>query len=326
MNRIVWMDISKGLGILLVIAYHTFEGILNSFEDTQAVQSLAYFFRNWLMPMFFLVSGLAVSKGLPKYSRVKNKNKILDWVYLYIVWSFIIYTVRILSNSFSNTQMNLNEIFFILWNPVPTIWFIYALLLSFITAILFRKLNRLIVVFVGFSLSLINLYYFSNFETTILQRYCWVVVFYLIGVRYSHEILSVIQSKQNLLFSSLFIVLGPIAAFFKTQIPLGFMPFISLILSIGFICIVWRFANINFPFVIPVQRFLAYAGSISIFIYLTHFPLPALTRIILLRLEVYSFTMNVLSAIALSVVVAVISVSMANRFKVFSVLFNRPKQ
>tara|TARA_R110001599_G_scaffold122530_1_gene294552 strand:+ start:7149 stop:7349 length:201 start_codon:yes stop_codon:yes gene_type:complete len=56
-ERELWLDVAKGVGICLVVAYHTCEGILNSFQNNiEVIQAVNNFLRSWLMPMFFMVS------------------------------------------------------------------------------------------------------------------------------------------------------------------------------------------------------------------------------------------------------------------------------
>ena len=148
-EQLVWLDMAKGFGIVSVVAYHTLKGLLNSSPDLPLwVEISANYLSLWLMPMFFIVSGILSKNTILNASTYKIRKKIINWIYLYLIWSFIIYSVRLTFNNITNTHMEMSEILYILCDPVPTIWFIYALLLSFIFTRLIKSINANII-FIG---------------------------------------------------------------------------------------------------------------------------------------------------------------------------------
>jgi fucose 4-O-acetylase-like acetyltransferase len=284
-RRLEWLDFAKGFGISMVIVYHTLEGIQNSFVTNQNdVINYINFFRIWLMPMFFLVSGVVASTGIRDDSFRKKRNKIKDWAYIYVVWSVIIYLVRLLSNNFTNTSMNIDEIFYILWNPVPTIWFIYALMLSYILASLFKSLNPQLIILIAVVVNILNASLEGWFPDSIFQRLAWVYCFYQIGVSYGKQIrLFLDKNSASYIFLLFFVLLSPVLAIYKDDISSVIMPFLSICLILGFLkmCnVVCLFASRSIVG-IPV-RFFSYVGVLSIFVYLTHFPFPALHEFFLI--------------------------------------------
>ncbi len=319
--RQIWLDIAKGLGICLVVIYHCTEGILNSFQNTESIQYLANFFRSWLMPMFFMVSGILVRRSIMQDDAAKHHSKMLDWAYIYVLWSVIIYLVRLFSNSFTNTQMQLNEILFILWDPVPTIWFIYALLLSYALTYLLRNQSPWRVLPVAFALNIINGVYFGWFEDSIFQQLAWIFCFYSLGFYCADKIVAVVRHN---LFSWHWIlsfgVLGLLVAVFKPMVPVFLAPFLSIAMSLGFLVICYR-TSTSLP--ANAVKLGAYLGSISLFIYLTHFPLPAASRLLLNYLGLYSYAANMIVATLVAILVAHVAARLAGRVPI-SWLFKRP--
>lgn len=320
-ERQIWLDIAKGLGICLVVIYHCTEGILNSFSDAESMQYLANFFRSWLMPMFFMVSGMLVRRSILQAPAVKHHQKMLDWAYIYVLWSIIIYLVRLFSNSFTNTQMQMNEILFIAWDPVPTIWFIYALLLSYILTFLLRKQSAWLVLPIAFTINIVNAMYFGWFDGSIFQQLAWIFCFYSLGFYAADKVSELVRQQQLSLHWMLsFIVVGVLVALFKPLVPVLLAPLLSIILSLGFMVCCYR-ASISFPSLIV--RAGAYLGSISLFIYLTHFPLPAASRLLLTYLGQYSYLGNMLVATCAAIFIAYVASKLANTAPV-SWLFTRP--
>lgn len=323
-SRHVGLDIAKGIGICLVVIYHCAEGILNSFPDNNAdIQWLANFFRSWLMPMFFIVSGILVRRSLLTDSMTKHRHKLLDWIYLYLVWSIIIYLVRLFSNSFTNTQMHSSEILYILWDPVPTIWFVYALLLSFALTLLLRKQSAVWVIGFAACANLLNGAFFGWFQGSIFQQFCWVYVFYASGFYFAEAILAMIRSRTLIRHWCIsFVILSIGVAIFKSSVPFYISPLISFVMAFGYLNMCFWLSQYSLK-----SKWIsgaAFLGGISLFIYLTHFPLPAASRMLLTQLGIYSYALNILLAVILAVFIGYLAYRFS-KLKPISYLFMRPQ-
>ena len=71
-NRIEWIDIAKGIGMILVIAGHTF-----ALDYSAPI----YTFH---MPLFFFISGLFVKTNVPLGSFIQSKSKSILLVWLIV--------------------------------------------------------------------------------------------------------------------------------------------------------------------------------------------------------------------------------------------------
>ncbi|WP_241737659.1 acyltransferase family protein [Neptunicella marina] len=321
-ERADWLDVAKGAGICLVVVYHTTEGTLNSFAHAgDWVVGLANYFRVWLMPMFFMVSGMLVRRTILFGSPEKLYAKALDWVYLYVVWSLIIYLTRLLSNSFTNTHMAADEILYILWDPVPTIWFIYCLLLSFVLTALLRHCAAALMVGVALLINMLNGMWYGWFEGSIFERLAWIYVFYAFGFYYAEALKSwLLRPTPPYLALLLFVALSPIVAFIKPYLAPYLLPFLSFATVLLYLkcCI----SLVQLAGQTSVVKLLIFIGQISLFIYLTHFPFPAATRMLLLKLGIYSHALTMLCAVILAVMVGYVASKLARQTKV-AVLFER---
>ncbi|WP_416307631.1 acyltransferase family protein [Neptunicella sp. SCSIO 80796] len=321
-QRSKWLDFAKGAGICLVVVYHTTEGTLNSFEDKSGnITLLANYFRVWLMPMFFMVSGMLVRRSILHDSHEKLRGKLLDWIYLYLVWSVIIYLTRLMSNSFTNTHMEVNEILHILWDPVPTIWFIYALLLSFAITILLRRQSPALVVSIALLVNILNGAFYGWFDDSIFQRLAWIYLFYAIGFYYAESLKELLLSSgESRLWILIFLMLSPIVAFIKPYLPFFLLPFLSILTVLVFL----KFC-LSITRLAPSAKFtelMVYIGGISLYIYLTHFPFPAATRMLLLKLGIYSHWLTMCCAVVFAVITGYLASKLAKGTSV-EMLFNR---
>ena len=89
-SRIVWIDVARGIGILLVVVGHTLRGlvsarIVDSSSTTQFVDRLIYSFH---MPLFFVLAALFVNRQA-KSPRAILTAKVRTLVYPYFVWSIL---------------------------------------------------------------------------------------------------------------------------------------------------------------------------------------------------------------------------------------------
>lgn len=129
MNRKTYLDTTKGIGILLVVAGH----ILN----IKCLHSWIYSFH---IPLFFIVSGITL--GISNSWKEKNikqniisKAKSLLWPYLTfsiisLIMTFILYGVRPTIRLAANT---------IIFDGILVLWFLPALFLSNILFIIIEK-------------------------------------------------------------------------------------------------------------------------------------------------------------------------------------------
>ena len=92
-NRIVWVDIAKGIGIILVLIGHISQN-----------KNLHYFIYSFHMPLFFIISGYLYSEK-EQYVRKKAKSILLP----YLFWSIVSFLYWVLIERNLRTQ-NLNPI------------------------------------------------------------------------------------------------------------------------------------------------------------------------------------------------------------------------
>ena len=132
--RIAWVDLSKGIGIILVIVAH----ILNQCATFQELSKLIYSFH---MPLFFILSGYVISEKTRSLSFTelvkKYASSLLYPYWFYTLANIIISLVCKQDFSISTVSRYLsNFLFFRGWNAT---WFLPALFVALITAIILLK-------------------------------------------------------------------------------------------------------------------------------------------------------------------------------------------
>ena len=142
-QRDAWVDYAKAIGIILVVYGHVARGVYNAGIPMDAalymrVDSIIYSFH---MPLFFFLSGLFFFHSLRRRGpAVLTANKIDTIVYPYLLWSLIQGLTEVSLSNYTTSNATLSEVLF-LWDPRAHFWFLYALFLVILTAILVYRSN-----------------------------------------------------------------------------------------------------------------------------------------------------------------------------------------
>lgn len=144
-ERQSWVDVAKGIGILLVVYGHVVRGVLDAGVTApvgilRVVDSIIYSFH---MPLFFFLSGLFfVTTISRKGVGGLLWSKIDSLLYPYLVWSVLQGAAEVAFAGRTNIGANWSEVFS-LWLPRAQFWFLYSLfLIFFLMSIVHRALDR----------------------------------------------------------------------------------------------------------------------------------------------------------------------------------------
>lgn len=157
-NRSEYLDIAKGLGIVLVVLGHsipdatTAAGI--SSPVLRTVSNLIYSFH---MPLFFFIAGYLMNKeklqALPKLAFFWKRCSRLLVPYFFVGLCYL--PMKLLFASFANKPYDINNLWkiFLGVNPDGELWFLYALWGLSVIAILLNYTSTRLVLLVGLALA-----------------------------------------------------------------------------------------------------------------------------------------------------------------------------
>ena len=142
-NRNIWVDYLRGVAIILVVYHHAFLGMeKNSIEVPELVvdaNMAAYSFR---MPLFFIFSGIFTALSL-RTKTVKNIiwNKYNLILYPYLIWSFLQITLQFIFSRYTNTESDLLNYLYILYQPkqIAHFWYLPALFNATLVFVLIKS-------------------------------------------------------------------------------------------------------------------------------------------------------------------------------------------
>lgn len=138
--RLEWVDVARGVGIVLVVAGHVLGGLI----DANVVPEADWFRPGLLaiylfhMPLFFLLSGLfivaRIDRGQDRFLREIGRGI----VWPYFLWGLLQTLVAYLASSYTNIPIHdvwpeLGKMF---THPPAQFWFLYALFVAQILALI----------------------------------------------------------------------------------------------------------------------------------------------------------------------------------------------
>lgn len=145
--RDAWIDYAKAIGIVLVVYGHVARGVFNAGIPVDVslyrlADSIVYSFH---MPLFFFLSGIFFFHSLRRRGPAAlAANKIDTIVYPYLLWSLIQGFTEVWLSRYTTGDVTLTQVL-ALWDPRAQFWFLYALFLAILTAILIYRSDARIV-------------------------------------------------------------------------------------------------------------------------------------------------------------------------------------
>ncbi len=116
-KRIAWLDIAKGIGIILVVAGHIQEN-----------EYINFFIYSFHMPLFFILSGY-LYKNKEKFIKAKAKSILIPYLSIAIIsflyWCFF-------ERYFREQDVNPIDAFFNIWLAIPSINYVFNTALWFL--------------------------------------------------------------------------------------------------------------------------------------------------------------------------------------------------
>lgn len=142
-QRVAFIDIAKGLLIILVVFGHAWRAVFNN-GILQNAQTY-HFVDDWIyafhMPAFFFLSGLFALKAKQQPFGHFIGKKLRTIVYPYFLWSILQSVTQLIMSGSTTRTISVPDILKIPIAPVMQFWFLYALFFVFLFFILMRQLT-----------------------------------------------------------------------------------------------------------------------------------------------------------------------------------------
>ena len=142
-KRIEWIDIAKGLLIILVVMGHVTSSYhaASMYSNAPLLNFSHQLIYSFHMPAFMFISGLLFRTKADKKSQVKNI--LLSYGVPYLFFSLLWWIFKFVLSGIVNSQLGLADLLLIPVFPISFMWFLYALLIiEIIQVMIGDKLNR----------------------------------------------------------------------------------------------------------------------------------------------------------------------------------------
>lgn len=129
-NRLLWLDVAKGWGSLLVVCGHVMLGLQAAAIIPQQTTFLTPLFQAkylFNVPLFFVIAGLTVETSLRKGKQAFFLEKVFTLVYPYFLWSIIVVFLQSQAGQSINHPKSMSALQTIWYNPPSPLWMLYSL-------------------------------------------------------------------------------------------------------------------------------------------------------------------------------------------------------
>ncbi len=338
-DRVAWVDVAKGICIILVVMMHTTLGLEKSMGVTGWMHHLVEFAKPFRMPDFFMISGLFLAATINRPWRLYLDRKVVHFFYFYLLWLIIQLAIKApfqISDGYTMMDVARTGVVSLI-QPFGTLWFIYMLPVFFVVTKLFRTAPWYL--FAGaVTLQILPVdtsHLWSQFASqfgiisvdghwVLIDEFCSFYVYFLAGYLFAPWLFALAERAQNYVPTAL---IG-LASWFLINLGLVYfdiakLPIISLVLGgAGAVAIVTIASLISR---LAVGKALNYLGAHSIVVYLAFFIPMVVARLGLSKLwpTLDVGTMAAVST-AFAVVTPLIGIALIRRIGFGYFLFYRP--
>ena len=329
-GRLAWVDVAKGICIILVVMMHSTLGVGEAMGGEGFMHHVVEFAKPFRIPDFFLLSGLFVGRVVDRDWRLFADRRIVHFAYFYLLWMVLQSAVKYGQiTDGAGPGAFLAHLAHGLIEPYSTLWFIYLLAVFSVVVKLLRRLPWPVLLIGAALLQLAPVHTGS----TLIDEFCDRLVYFVAGYLFAARIFALadwVRTRSGLALAGLaaWASLEALLVFTPTGLTshptLASLPVVSLMLgAAGALAIVATAALLTRAGG-PVTAALRACGERSIVIYLAFFLPMAALRTALVRSGVIEDIGLVALLVTLTAVVVPLAIERVVRHTPARFLFRRP--
>jgi len=310
-RRIGWMDLLRGLSILLVVLHHSTQIVEYRIGEVPGFfEFLSSFFAPFRMPMLMVLSGLLVAGSLHAPAGKYVWGKVRRIVWPIIVWTLIY--------AGSQAVVGQNEYMpweFGFWNTY--LWFMQFIFAYYIIALLIRWIPAWVLIAVPFVVM-----FLIPPELELLQRFFYLMPFFFLGAFVEKHWDRYAKWLSVPLAAALSIIPIGVALYSGFIEPLWYAPLSALPAMLGILILVRLTA------IAPDARWLApvrFVGRYSLIYYVSHYPVFAALGWLALKAGISNPGVGLVVIFVVTVAVSTAFALIGRRMPV-SLLFELPRR
>ncbi|WP_342359434.1 acyltransferase family protein [Terrarubrum flagellatum] len=328
--RVGWVDVAKGLCIILVVMMHSTLGLEQAVGREGWMHAVVEFAQPFRIPAFFVTAGLFLQRTIDQpWSRYLDR-KVVHFVYFYLIWALIQCVVKFAPGGGFDDA--LGEFLFALIEPYGTLWFIYLLPFFFVTTKLVRRAPFSVVFLGAVFLNLAP----HNTGWTAIDEFMNRYVFFLVGYAFAPALFALADASRRApdiaapIVAAIFALIAAIVSSDHwtsgQALALPHAPLVALAMGAAGACALIATASMLEP--AWIGRAIAACGRRSLAIYLAFFLPMAAMRAALVKSGLSPDLIDVGTASALITIAAATAPLLLHRLAMrgpFAWLFERPR-
>lgn len=273
---------------MLVVNVHSAAGVQGSTLPMPEPFGTYYYvgITSFIMPMFFLLSGLFARRSLDRGLWSYTRGKLWAVLYPYLLWSVVLAGARSVLGAYANQPMTLERVASIAWDPIQQLWFLYVLMFCFLLYVLLARLPTWLHLAVALALQVAQ----TGFHLGILDKCFGHYIYFAVGVALAGKASAILERmppRQALALVGLFAVAcAHYMWMMVTPLRIETHPVIGVYPQWTHVALLGIFATIAVGEMLDrwkPQAWLIYIGRLSMPIYLAHLIATAGTRVVLLK-------------------------------------------
>ncbi len=280
-SRITWIDVARGLAIILIVAHHARDYVLIAIP-VQPGDWIRWAYIDPLLthirlPLFFTISG-ALAFGLGSRQRTTAKlRRTLLLTTIYLLWSLVMLAIIPLWPGDDWYPVGISEVLSVLRGD-SVLWYLWALVVAFAVTAITRKLPASIVV-AGACLFAMAFGQYHAGSGGVWKQVALYLPLYMAGARYPEALLRLAGSRNSRIIGGLsaiyFLSLNPLIHFPGLEILRNAAGAMFGIVAASLFAAAWPAC---------AERF-ARLGQRTLPIYVLHFPIIAWLGCALFRMQ-----------------------------------------
>jgi uncharacterized membrane protein YcfT len=301
--RLDWVDVAKGICIILVVMMHSTLGVEKAAGQPTALHTFIEWARPFRMPDFFLISGLFLAARIDRPWRAYLDTKVVHFAYFYVLWVNIQFLLKA-SGMVQEAGLGGAALNYLLAyvQPFGTLWFIYLLALFFVVSKLLQGVPKPLVLLGAALVHLLT----PHTGWLVVDEFADRFVFFYTGYAAAPLVFALAGRFAAL---SVPVVVGGLVYWatvnwIGVDTGVAFVPGVDLLFSYVGVAAVIALSVLLVR--ADLGTALAYCGRHSIVIYLAFALFMAPTRVVLLKAGVLPLDVVALAVITVSVIGALL--------------------
>jgi uncharacterized membrane protein YcfT len=193
-DRLAWVDIAKGICIVLVVMMHAVTGTGDALGGEGFLHPVVAFAKPFRIPDFFLLSGLFVGRVIDRDWRLFSDRRVVHFAYFYLLWLVIQSAARygkIVGDD--GPAAFAGHLVHALIEPYSSLWFIYLLAVFSVVTKLLRRVPGGLLLVAAALLQIADI----RSGSTLVEEFCARYVYFVAGYLFADRIFALADTAHR---------------------------------------------------------------------------------------------------------------------------------